>query len=114
MINEKSILLIIPIAMALLFIAISIPHIKRKIAPNNYCGFRTKKTLSDKEIWYKANEYIGKEIVKASLIMIVVSITLVIISSKLPHSIILIAITTTSILPMLVAFIRSLLYLRKL
>ena len=44
----------------LLFIGISIPLLYEKIGPNSCYGFRTRKTLSNEEIWYKANKYMGK------------------------------------------------------
>jgi uncharacterized membrane protein len=34
-----------------------------KIGPNWFYGFRTRKTLSDREIWYKANKYMAKDFI---------------------------------------------------
>ena len=47
----------------LLWIGISIPLIYEKIGPNQLYGFRTRKTLSNKEIWYKTNKYMGKDFI---------------------------------------------------
>jgi uncharacterized membrane protein len=45
---------------SILMIVTSIPMILRKVPPNPIYGFRTRKTLSDPEIWYEANAYAGK------------------------------------------------------
>lgn len=57
-----------------LFIAIAIPLIRRRIPPNLYCGFRTKKTLSSPDIWYPANEYMGKLLRVDGVCVVVASI----------------------------------------
>jgi uncharacterized membrane protein len=43
----------------LLFMALSIPLIQRRVKPNPWYGFRVPKTLRDERIWYKANAYSG-------------------------------------------------------
>lgn len=43
-----------------LLIALNIPLARRKIAPNQWYGFRTPKTLSSPEIWYPVNEYAAR------------------------------------------------------
>ena len=48
----------IPLALPLLGIAVAIPLIMRKVPPNWWYGFRTRKTLSNRDIWYEAN-YLG-------------------------------------------------------
>ncbi len=40
---------------AMITIAISLPLIFRKVPPNYFYGVRTRKTLSDRRIWYEAN-----------------------------------------------------------
>jgi len=44
----------------LLMIVLAVPMVLEKVPPNNIYGFRTKRTLSDPEIWYPANAYAGK------------------------------------------------------
>ncbi len=48
----------LPLLLPLVTIAISIPLLLRKIPPNVLYGFRTRKTLSDRAVWYEAN-YLG-------------------------------------------------------
>ena len=48
------------LACASLFALMAIPLILRKIPRNGAYGFRTPKTLSNDELWYKANAYFGR------------------------------------------------------
>ena len=45
-----------------------IPLIQRGVGPNPVLGLRTKKTLSDERIWYEANAYCGRGMLRASLV----------------------------------------------
>lgn len=58
------------LGVGILLVVLSIPLILKKIPPNPIYGFRTKKTLSDKQIWYKANHYGGLQLFYAGLIYI--------------------------------------------
>ena len=49
-------------------IAISIPLVLRKVPPNVWYGFRTRKTLSDTSIWYEANFRGGVNLLIASVV----------------------------------------------
>ena len=55
----------------LILIPISIPLVKNKIKPNHLYGFRTRKTLSNEAIWYQANAYAGRLLLRASLITLI-------------------------------------------
>ena len=56
----KLMVLIFISPIGLLFIGISIPLLYEKLGPNSWYGFRTPKTLGNKQIWYKANKYMAK------------------------------------------------------
>ena len=43
-----------------------------KIKPNWFYGFRTSKTMSNKEIWYKSNKYFGRNLIIIGIILIAV------------------------------------------
>jgi hypothetical protein len=50
---------------------ISIPMILRRVKPNYWYGFRTRKTLENEQVWYDVNEYSGKRLfISGILIMI--------------------------------------------
>lgn len=53
----------------ILLMIVSLPMIDNKIKPNHYYGFRVKKTLENPEIWYKVNEYMGKRMFPAGLVI---------------------------------------------
>lgn len=51
-----------------ILILISLPLMLGKVKPNGLYGFRTKKTLSNERIWYKANKFTGWALVLSSII----------------------------------------------
>ena len=67
-------ILLIYIFMGVLFIAISIPLIKRKVKINNWYGVRLPQTMKNEEIWYEVNEKSGKHLFAFSTIIIFFSI----------------------------------------
>lgn len=60
-----------------LMIALALPMVLGKIPPNRYYGFRTRKTLSNSEIWYRANRGAGIDLIIASLASLLASAMLV-------------------------------------
>ena len=60
----------------LLFMGISRPMILRRIKPNRLYGFRTRKTLSNPNIWYAANEYSGRKLFCAGVLITLFSLLL--------------------------------------
>ncbi|MBV9851213.1 MAG: SdpI family protein [Armatimonadetes bacterium] len=60
----------------LLFVAVSIPLILRRVRPNPWYGFRTPKTLSSEHIWYEANAYSGALLLVAGLVTAAAGIVL--------------------------------------
>ena len=59
---------------ALLLFAVSVPLVMGVIPRNRLYGFRTKKTLSDDEIWYRVNRLAGIAIMIASGVYAVVAV----------------------------------------
>ncbi len=52
-----------------LLIAISLPMIYDKIPPNGFYGFRTRRTMSDPNVWYPANRVAGRNLALAGVIV---------------------------------------------
>ena len=50
------------LAVAILFIALSIPLVKRKVKMNPWYGVRIPKAFESEENWYKINAYGGKRL----------------------------------------------------
>ena len=60
-----------------MFLAVlSIPLILGKITPNGFYGFQVRKTIEDPEIWYTADEYGGKWLLIAGLVMALSAVSL--------------------------------------
>ena len=66
--NPNTLIVVIYMLTDLWFCLISIPLIKELIPPNRIYGFRTRTTLSNKDIWYNVNKYAGKDLFVAGLI----------------------------------------------
>ncbi len=62
----------LPVWMALLMIAVSLPMALRKVPPNGVYGFRTPKTMSDARVWYDANQRAGINIIVAGVLALAV------------------------------------------
>jgi uncharacterized membrane protein len=62
----------------LLFAGLSIPLIQRRMPPNHFYGFRTKKTLSDAKIWYEANHISGHDLFVAGVLITITSLVLLV------------------------------------
>src|ERR1700733_12139788 len=52
---------------AILILIFCVPLVLRLVPPNRFYGIRTKKTLSDKEIWYRVNARGGLGLMVSSL-----------------------------------------------
>jgi len=61
-------LMVLFVGSGLLLVGISIPLIQRRIKPNYWYGFRTRRTLSDPQIWYDVNAYAGQRLLISGLI----------------------------------------------
>src|SRR6185295_16009053 len=64
----------------ILFAGLSIPLIKNRVPPNRYYGFRTAKTLSDPEIWYKVNHLSGNDLCLAGVLITISSLMMLLIA----------------------------------
>ncbi len=62
----------LPVWMALLMIAVSLPMALRKVPPNGVYGFRTPKTMADARLWYDANQRAGINIIVAGVLALAV------------------------------------------
>ena len=58
----------------LLFSALSIPLIRKKVKMNAWYGIRTGETMSDEYIWYKVNSIMGKYLFAFGLIISALSV----------------------------------------
>ena len=47
---------------------IAVPLALRLVGPNRFYGFRTRATLSDRELWYSANAFAGWALLLAAFV----------------------------------------------
>ena len=99
---------------ALLFIIISIPLIINKIPPNCLYGFRLRKTLSDKGIWYKGNKYGGICLAVSGLITLIGCVALLLNKDKLSFDIINGLNLGLLFIPIIVSVTLTLIYIKRL
>lgn len=62
-------LLLITVGLGAFCVVGSIPFVLKKVRPNGWIGVRTSKTLSNDELWYKANRYAGWNYLVLGLIL---------------------------------------------
>lgn len=53
---------------------ISIPLILRRVKPNYWYGFRTRKTLENEAVWYDVNEHAGKRLFLSGILIMIAAI----------------------------------------
>jgi len=102
--NTSSIMLIVCGFIA----AMSLPLILRWVPPNRVYGFRTRKTLSDPKIWFRANSFAGW----AMFIAAVVAAGLISVPVELVHG--PLSGVVDLVVPLTIAVIACGLYLRGL
>jgi uncharacterized membrane protein len=79
-------------------------------------GFRTPKTLASDHVWYPANRYAGKEMVKAGRVVVIGSAGMFAVNFLfgLSKDTVAIAGLVLTLVPITIAVIRSFIYLRTL
>lgn len=101
----------------LLFIAIAIPLVQRRVPPNQWYGFRVERTLNDPAVWYPANAYSGRLLigVGAGVIAVAVIAALIVAQHQPPNTGLFVAICTAALLGgLLISVALSFRYLRSL
>ena len=67
--------MIIPEILCFVFIVLSIPLILQKVRPNCYYGVRTRKTMTNDAVWYKANKFFGTGLLISSIFSLAILLT---------------------------------------
>ncbi len=105
--------LITVLGCTLLFVALAIPLILRRVPRNIVYGFRTRTALSNDFVWYEANAYFGRGLIIASFISAVAAVILYMTQCLSPESFLKASIVVLVAPPLIAAlatarFIRSL------
>ena len=95
-------------------IILGIPLLLEKIKPNWFYGFRTPKSLSNKEIWYKANKYVATDIIIAGCITVIGSLCLLLTGDDLSIETNAYIGSFLIVTPLIIVLVRGFIYLKKL
>ena len=109
-IYEKGLVTIL--AVDAVFVLISIPLILRKVPRNVVYGYRTRTTLADDSIWYKANAHFGRGLVIASVLSGVAVVILARSADLSPQSFLMATVVALA-LPSLVAILATARYIQR-
>lgn len=107
---------ILNICSGVLFILLSIPLVAKKVPMNSLYGFRISKAFESEGNWYKVNRYGGRQLIRWSILLIVIGILHFIFpatSATSSPSNILLTIAPILICPA-VAIVKTLLYSKQL
>jgi hypothetical protein len=105
------------LALSMLFIAISIPLVKRKIKMNPWYGVRIPKSFESEENWYKINAYGGKRLIAWSSLLLLIGIAAFFIpldESSMGASALTILLAFSPLIVVIPAIIEILIFSRKL
>ena len=69
--NDDLFLLAMSTFIGALFIAIFVPLILKKVPPNKWYGLRVPATFSDETVWYEANVWMAKDMLKLGVLIII-------------------------------------------
>ena len=69
-------LLILSAGTGMLFIALAIPLILKKVPPNRWYGLRVPATFANDKVWYKANAWTAKVMLGWGLFILIAGIVL--------------------------------------
>jgi uncharacterized membrane protein len=64
------------------FVVLGIPLFQGRVPPNAWYGCRTKKSLSDQEIWYAVNRVTGQDMIIAGILVVTSSLAMFIFGPK--------------------------------
>ena len=64
------------VGMGLLLVLIALPLYFQKIPPNGFYGFRVRKTMANKDIWYAVNKYSSRWLIASGLVTVLSALVL--------------------------------------
>ena len=107
-------LIIIFVLAGFMEVILGMPLLLEKIKPNWFYGFRTPKTMSNKEIWYKSNKYLGRDFIIIGIILIIGSLFLLLPGISFSLAEIAYIELFLTLIPIIIVLIRGFVYLKKL
>ncbi len=69
-------LVIVYVVNGLIMVGLAVPLIQRRVGPNRWYGFRVPATLADPDVWFAANSYSGRLLLRLGVIVALTAIGL--------------------------------------
>ena len=101
-------------ATGLLFVGLSIPLMRKRIPPNPYYGFRTRKTMSDPKIWYEVNRIQGNDLFVAGSLITFSSFTMLAIARAWTPEYVVFTLTSVLVLSLMGVAVHGFSVLRRM
>ena len=112
--DDATLIMIVFIISGMAEIIQGIPLMFNKIKPNWLYGFRLPSTVSNKELWYPVNRYLGRGLVIAGMILVIGTLFLFMIDLGLSFLDKTLVLLFLLIIPLAAAIIGGFLYLKKI
>jgi len=112
--DEIFITIFIFILIGAFFILLGIPLLLEKVKPNWFYGFRTPKTVRNKDFWYIVNKQVGREFIIAGIIVVIGSIFMIIFQPILTLIQLIIILLLLIHMSLIIIISRGVILLRKL
>lgn len=112
--QPQVLLLLVFLLSGALIAFVSLPLIRGRIGRNYLYGFRTPKTLESDDVWYPANRYAGRELLRAGLVLALGALVLLPFAGRLSVDTTVILGFIFTLLPLGIALYRSFRYLSTL
>lgn len=112
--NAQTALVLMWLGSGILFLLLSVPLVAGRVPRNGLYGFRTNKTLGSDEVWYPANSYAGRQMAGAGVAIVLGAAALLTCANRLSVDTIGYLGLGLVLIPLLVAVVRSAIYLRTL
>ena len=111
--DERLALLLLYVVAGLLMAGLALPLILEKVGPNTFYGFRLPKAFKSREIWFAANRYGGRLLLRLAIFLIVVALALYDVPGLGPDAYVLLT-GSAVLIALLVIILLTVLYIRSL
>jgi uncharacterized membrane protein len=81
-----------------LFVALGIPLQQGAVPPNWWYGFRTRKTLSNKEIWYAINRVTGIDMIRTGVVIVGASLIVLALRNRLSAELVILVLVAVMLI----------------
>lgn len=112
--NDPAVFLVLFLFGGLLFILLGLPLKYEKVPRNWFYGFRTRKTLSNDEIWYAVNRLTGIDMIRTGAVVTASALILLALRNTIAPETSIVVLTVTGACLTLWMMVHGFLFLRRL